>query len=193
MKIVLLKKGATKIESVYSIENLKKSLEDLGEIPSYTDKKVFDYAVNFFNVITLFQDNAIINEQSFKATPEEIKSIKRTIQESGRHQYGWVRAKKGEPVTLDNLYLGDVYGIWTKTAREFKNSESDFGDKNMLKNPDLKIKTREIIANEQLIPFIKLHRQNLINLAGKVLNKNKNPKTLINLSGHKINKDRGSR
>ncbi|MDR0727187.1 MAG: hypothetical protein LBF37_03935 [Rickettsiales bacterium] len=159
MPLILLKKGKEKAATLTGLQELKKSLESIGDIPPYNDRKVFDYAVNFFNAIISFQDNFVLDAKNFKAVTDEIASIKIHIKNAGRHEFGWVRAKPGEPVTLDNLYLGNVYGIWTKTAREFQNSDVEFGDRSILKNPESKVKVRELIANEQLIPFIKSHRK----------------------------------
>lgn len=43
---------------------------------------------------------------------------------AGRERYGWNRSRPGEQVTPDNVYLGNVYGLWTFTARSWHEGAS---------------------------------------------------------------------
>lgn len=52
------------------------------------------------------------------------------LQKSGRKEFNWVSARIKEPVTLDNLYLDNLFGTRNKTARFFKNICTENCDNN---------------------------------------------------------------
>ena len=153
-----LKKAVTKLGLMESLEKLKKDLQKLGPAP--TGRDIYDYGVNFFNIIASFQDDNAIDIEMFKDTTEEAKDLALHISNAGRQEYGVVRAARGEPVTLYNLYLGNIYGLWTKPAVYWK------------ENP-------EKIIECWLANFIKSHREPMIELVTKVLKDNKKPDNFI--------------
>ncbi len=159
----LFKRASSKLELMTDLEKLKEQLVKLGPIPS--GKAVYDYGVKFFNIIANFQDAHALDKktlESFK-TPEMV-DVAKHIQNAGRQEYGWVRAQRGEPVTLHNLYLGNVYGIWTKTAAFFKEyKESDV----------------QTIIQNQLSSFIKSHREPMIELLNKISLNEKKPNKVL--------------
>ena len=137
-----------------ALDKLKKDLQKLGPAPS--GLAVYDYGVKFFNIIASFQDTNAIDIEMFKDTTAEAEALAKHVSNAGRQEYGWVRAARGEPVTLHNLYLGDIYGLWTKPAIFWK------------ENP-------EKVIELHLANFIKSHREPMIELITKVLNNNKKP------------------
>lgn len=157
-----LKKATTKLGLMESMEKLKKDLQKLGPIPQ--GKEVYDYGVKFFNIIASFQDANAVDFELFKETTEEAKDLAEHIKNAGRQEYGWVRAQRGEEVTLHNLYLGNVYGLWTKTAAFWKEQPG---------------KDVQAIIQNQLSGFIKSHREPMIDLITKVLKDNKKPDNFI--------------
>lgn len=167
MGLILFKKAKLKVNTMDKLLDMKNSLIALGDAPY--DSKIYDYAVKYFNIITDFQDNVVIDTNGFAKSKEELKLVNLHIKKSGREEYGWVRSKKGEPVTLDNLYLGNIHGLNTKTARFFKNSG------------DAEVQT---IIQDQLKSFINSHRKPLIENISKVLGENKKPKALINFGNN---------
>ena len=158
----MFKKAINKVETMNQLEQMQKELSKLGPVPS--GKEIYDYAVKFFNVIVKFQDNFALNIDMFPKTVKSAETLRMHIINAGRDEYGWVRAKRGEPVTLHNLYLGYVYGIWTGTAASFKESS----DKD----------TQQIIQN-QIKSFINSHREPMINLISEVLQKNNKPDNIL--------------
>jgi len=83
--------------------------------------------VRLFQVISPIQD-----EGGFKTTLEQIKSknygqispigikaletLQKYFESAGRCEFGINRTRRGQPVTADDIWLGDVFGLWTKTA-----------------------------------------------------------------------------
>lgn len=156
------KQATDKVVLMESLDKLKKDLQKLGPIPN--GKDVYDYGVKFFNIIASFQDNNTVDIDFFKDTTEEAQILAQHINNAGRNEYGWVRAQRGEPVTLHNLYLGNVYGLWTNTAAFWK------------EQPE---KDVQAIIQNQLSGFIKSHREPMMELISKVLKGNKKPDNFI--------------
>lgn len=165
----MFKKAINKVETMNQLEQMQKELSKLGPVPN--GKEIYDYAVKFFNIIVKFQDNFALNVDMFPKTVKSADTLRLHITNAGRNEYGWVRAKRGEPVTLHNLYLGNVYGIWTGTAASFKESS----DKD----------TQQIIQN-QIKSFINSHREPMINLISEVLQKNNKPDNILVKTAMKI-------
>lgn len=155
-EIIMFNKAKTKIEILQELKKMHKELKSLGPIPR--GKDIYDYSVKFFNIIVSFQDKFALNKDMF---PKSIKSadvLTKHINNAGRQEYGWVRARRGETVTLHNLYLGNVYGIWTKPAAYFKESKEN--------------DVQQIIQN-QLHSFISSHRDPMLELLSDILDNNK--------------------
>lgn len=91
------------------------NLNELGDIPT-DDKRCVGYLIDFYNVVSDFSDggtklNAVSN------TEEIVKDLYLVLDNSGRDPYGINRSRKGEKATIDNVFLGDVCGLWTFPAR----------------------------------------------------------------------------
>ena len=146
-------KSTKKVQMLNDLDEMYTSLRMLGDIPK--DMRIYDYSVHFFNIIARFQDkNPDISILENDKNKDAVKALAAHIKNAGRQPYGWVRAKKGEPITLDNLYLGDVAGIWTNPASKFKAATED--------------KYVQDNIQAQLRRFIKSHREPMIELSGKV-------------------------
>lgn len=164
----MFKKAQDKVRTMDVLQTMRDQLVKLGEPPRGT--AVYDYAVRFFNIIVDFQDNFVLGDKFPKSQDAE-KALATHIRNAGRNQYGWVRAEDGERVTLNNLYLGNISGIWTSTAAKFKAST----DADVQK-----------IIQSQVSSFIKSHRESMIARIAEVLQKNPRPNSLVlALSGYK--------
>ena len=84
------------------IISLRENLNCLGEIPK-DSVSVFQYAVNFFNVVSNFQDEGLIGNAPIEML-EEQKTLNQHIKNAGRCEFGINRTKYGEKVTLGNTY-----------------------------------------------------------------------------------------
>ncbi len=99
-------------------------------------EKGIESIVPFFQLFSDFQDSnplakyiPIFQKANHKGKYNDvikyIKEINAFIGGGGRQEYGWNRTKKGEMVTPDNVYLGNVYGLYTKTVSFWKNGKND--------------------------------------------------------------------
>ncbi len=158
----MFEKSTQKLQTMMALAELRKNLEKLGPMPTGTD--AYDYAVKFFNLVAAFNDKYSITEDMFKGSKKSAEILRKHLKNCGRDKYGMVRAPKGEIVTLDNLYLGNVDGLNTLPAYKFKDSK----DKEV----------QEIIQN-QLHLFINSHRVPMIDLINSVLDGNKKPNTML--------------
>lgn len=171
MKLILLKKSKQKLSAMAGMQKLRDSLDKLGT--SRMDDSIWDYSLKFFNAVVEFQDAGyVLDDEQYKKRLSELSNLKKHILKSGRNEYGWVRADNGEEVTLKNLYLGGVDGIWISTARTFKDS----------KDPDVKDAIRK-----QLVRFIDSHKGEMLKDLNKILQITKEPKALLNFNNKSNN------
>jgi len=94
-----------------------------------TESDPINGIVHFFNLISHWDDRGLSKEIDLLHAANKkglhdkqigtLRTLDTLFGQSGRHEYGWNRTKNGEQVTLDNVFLGNVDGIWTKTARIF--------------------------------------------------------------------------
>ena len=157
-------KSTKKVMALNGLADMQQALRMLGSIPN--DISIYDYAVHFFNIIAQFQDkDCDIKLLKNDKNANELDLLATHIRNSGRDQYGWVRAKKGQPVTLNNLYLGNVAGIWTNTAAEFKAMPAD--------------KYVQDNIQAQVRRFIKSHREPMMDLIAKITRDTKKPNNIF--------------
>ena len=95
----------------------------------------YDKVVEFFTITSSLQDRSeeirnlplkglkVWGRRSEQRREAEIQLEKflEQVCRAGRCPYGYNRTKTGETVTKDNLYFGDVHGIYTFTVRKFEN------------------------------------------------------------------------
>ena len=115
-----------------SLQALDQQLTEVEQI-----RDPIDRLVRFFDVVSQFNDKqqeapitvGRVLEAFRKAgkNPEAIEALE-TLQahfnKSGRDEYGMNRTGPGEPVTADNVYLGNIFGRWTFTATRWRESIS---------------------------------------------------------------------
>lgn len=144
---------------------LKNEIQAFQEMPH--DKNGFAYVIDFFNTTSFFQDEGKL---SYAKNATEINDL---IDVLGRQTYGWNRTKKGEKVTLDNFYVGDRYGLFTKSLRSWMNSTSIYHDFALRWYPNLAMPNKDDPFDWQVIlffiiePFIKEEKKLLLNLLDK--------------------------
>jgi hypothetical protein len=103
------------------LNSLKSEIEKIRTMPNKVEA-----IVKLFQVVSPIQDAQIFPELIKKLQKknygqidllvESTKTLLKHLDNAGRELYGFNRTKKGEAVTSENVYLGDVYGIWTKNA-----------------------------------------------------------------------------
>lgn len=139
-----IQKATSKLELQSALKQLYADLNGLGAMPYNTEVKevydmyigakrrlavpkdmaLYDYAIKFFNIIAKFQDSDVMKE-GLLSDRKSFEELSMHIKNSGRNPYGWVRAERGQPVTVDNVFLGNVCGLWTKSIKTFKEVADD--------------------------------------------------------------------
>ncbi len=150
---------------------LKKQAERLKELKGilkiYTNlpkdpKILLERLVEFFDEISKFQDEGDF-ETGIELRMKEyipqgyilLKRINADLKRFGREKYGWNRTEKGEKVTLDNVYLGNVYGINTFTVLKWINTPEDATHLDIIDEKTGKpIWLTRLIAERQVRPFM---------------------------------------
>lgn len=88
------------------------------EVSSMNNK--VESIIRLFQVISPLEDAGgfieTINKLKSKKKRLALTIIQEHITKAGRRPYGKNRTRKGEQVTADNVFLGDINGIWTKPA-----------------------------------------------------------------------------
>ena len=90
--------------------------------------------VHFFDKVSMWHDRGIsdltatfekINYGQYNEVIKKLRTLQAHFINAGREPYGWNRTKHGETVTEDNVYLGNIYGLWTKTVRFWKQRKDE--------------------------------------------------------------------
>lgn len=81
--------------------------------------------VNFFDYVSRWQDRGLgeeikafneVNYGQYTEIISKLKALNGNFEGAGRVEFGWNRTQTGETVTAHNVYLGNIYGLWTKTV-----------------------------------------------------------------------------
>jgi len=105
-------------------ENLNKELELLySGIKKAQERSGIFGLIDFFNLVSKFEDKEIVEltQKTFKRNRELVASLnklRRLTRQNGPgfYVYGMNRAKRGEKVTADKVFLGDIFGLFTHSA-----------------------------------------------------------------------------
>lgn len=119
----------------------KKAIEAIAPALKELDQKLaaveatpdpIDRLVKYFNAVAPLCDkpedlNAAVAAaqkagSKYTETAAALRDLQVHVQQSGRDPYGWNRTERGETVTGDNVYLGNVFGRFTKTASYWQRS-----------------------------------------------------------------------
>lgn len=148
---------------------LRLSLENL------PNNEPIDNLVHLFNIVSPWHDrslNDLKEKFSLKSNAKSQKTLALIgelslhMKNAGRCEFGINRTKSGEQVTLDDVYLGDIYGLWTKTARFWlekkNNKKGGWGFPNMEN-----LNAYDVISNKAS-NFINSHRGRMIELINEL-------------------------
>jgi hypothetical protein len=118
-------------------------------------------AGGFIKTIRVFEKHARGHEKTLKA----LKDLQSQLQKSGRCQYGMNRTELGQEVTEDNVFLGNVYGLWTETAHYWLSHEQKLKD-NVRDDISLRgqypVSDWYIINNYQCGEFVDYNAENIL-------------------------------
>lgn len=103
------------------LSTLKSEMERIQLIPNKVEA-----IIELFRVISPLQDKGGFSQTIFKLQEKNygqistaidaLETLQKHFQNAGRCDYGMNRTKKDEAITAANVWLGDVFGIWTKSA-----------------------------------------------------------------------------
>lgn len=164
----LFKARRERKDEIERLSKFREELANMGECP-YKDEAIFEYAVDFFNLVASFQDAGVLKYSKWSQEQKLFNSLLKAV---GRDAFGTNRTHPGEEVTLDTIYLGNIFGLVTRTAREWKNDKEiyhGFG-KSWLKSNRLDANPTmcHIIAVHQLQPLVVSARRGLLELSRKL-------------------------
>jgi len=154
------------------LEKFEADLISLGEFPQ-KEEDAFDYAVNFFNVVSPIQDAGGFHNAPSKVGKEQ-GMLNKLIWIAGRDKSGNNRTGEGEPADLVNTYWGGVFGLWTFKGITWKTADGiyqDFAAK-WLKNPEgyeTDPTERKVIVDFQVRPFVEKKRREMLKLCNEIL------------------------
>lgn len=104
-----------------AISSLQAEIENL----QYKPNKI-EALIKLFQIISPIYDEGgfstliakldKVNYGQFAKTIELLNILQKHVENAGRNPYGINRTKKGDTVNTENVYLGNVFGIWTKPA-----------------------------------------------------------------------------
>ncbi|MEO5635146.1 MAG: hypothetical protein ABIS26_00320 [Candidatus Paceibacterota bacterium] len=104
------------------IAELPSLRRELLEIAELAKSNALTAIVRFFNTTSIWQDRDLativrelkdVGDQKNAAAVESLGKLFEQFRMTGRAQYGWNRTEKGQLVTEDDVYLGNIWGIWT--------------------------------------------------------------------------------
>lgn len=105
------------------MQALKDRLVSLGNFPEGIDG--FEYAVNFFNAVADFRQNVKFFENAPSTVHQAQEKLNNMIYDFGTgSDCKFNRASGQEKVSLENMYWGGIFGLFTKTAKHWMETDS---------------------------------------------------------------------
>lgn len=123
------------VNDLKKIENDLSTLQKEMETISKMDNKV-EAIIRLFKVISPLQDKGGFSQTIFKLQEKNYGQLDQIISaleilqkhfgNAGRDQFGINRTQVGEEITSAKVFLGDVFGIWTKPASFWLENQKRF-------------------------------------------------------------------
>lgn len=151
------------------IKNLEKEMREIDAM----ENKV-EAIVRLFQIISPLQDSGGLSQElsdlrkcnrngKFKRQIEALEILQAHFHSAGRSEYGINRTARGEKVTADKIFLGNVFGLWTEKASYWLSKKTEL--ENTLR-PDVSLEKPVsnwyIINDYQCGGFIKSHASGII-------------------------------
>jgi len=96
---------------------------------------------------------------------EALSALQKHFSKAGRSKYGMNRTSEGEEVNAEKVYLGNVFGLWTKTAAYFLENQEELKKSlrpDISKNKENPVSDWYIINNYQCEGFVKSHTDGIL-------------------------------
>lgn len=90
--------------------------------------------VHFFDMVSRWHDRGIgdliatfeeVNYGQYDEVLEKLRTLQKHFENAGRCEYGWNRTKRGETVTADKVFLGNIYGLFTHPVPFWKQRKDE--------------------------------------------------------------------
>ncbi len=120
-----------------------KLLPELIELREQLNKAInrppLDAIVSFFDIVSMWHDridevdNLIsslekVNYGQHTKLIQNLMGLRKHFEDAGRSRYGWNRTTRGQTVTEDTVFLGNIFGLWTFPVRHWKSTRNQARD-----------------------------------------------------------------
>lgn len=160
------------------IENIQPKIQSLEEEMKKIDamhNKV-EAIVRLFQVISPIQDAGGFSQEIFDLKKhnrngklnvqiEALVILQTHFHNAGRSEYGINRTAKGEEITTEKVFLGNVFGLWTKTAAYWLSEKSKLEKTfcpDVSKDPEKPASNWYLINDYQCGGFVKSHTDGIL-------------------------------
>jgi hypothetical protein len=162
------------------LQVLRKKLETIAGMQN----KVEAIVLLFQTIGPLYDENpfaetkrrlALKKDSQLTSIIEAFDALGRHFVNAGRDLYGMNRTKKGEIVTNENVFLGDVFGIWTMSTKYWLENQKRFETEDSGVTPKQGcgreyISVWYVINDHQAGGFIKSHTEGILTHIDTILN-----------------------
>lgn len=152
---------------------LKKLEKEVNAIDTM-DNKV-EAIVRLFQVLSPLHDEDGFNQEitllskyasrKMRKQINALQILQMHVRHAGRCEFGMNRTQKGETVTPDKVYLGNLYGLWTKTADYWLSEKNRLENElrpDLSRNPERPVSTWYLINDCQCGTFVKSHTEGIL-------------------------------
>lgn len=133
--------------------------------------------VEYFDLASYWEDKdleKLLKLLNFRKNGENAAELVKDFNDlisSSRQPFGWNRTKTGEKVTQDKVYLGNIWGLFTKPVSywlQVKDApKGGWGWQNSTKKWD-ELNAYDVILQDQVRPFLNGHLRTLIQLSDQI-------------------------
>ncbi len=92
--------------------------------------------VQFFNEVSAWHDRSDeigqiivalqeVNYGQYAELIQHLETLRKHFCNAGRDRYGWNRTEKGETVTADKVFLGNIYGLFTHPVSYWQQTKDE--------------------------------------------------------------------
>lgn len=105
-----------------ALQRLSESRDPLTEIVQFFDSMSRWHDRGIGDLIAAFEE---VNYGQYDAVLEKLRTLQKHFENAGRCEYGWNRTKRGETVTADKVFLGNIYGLFTHPVSFWKQRKDE--------------------------------------------------------------------
>lgn len=172
-------KAKRKVKKVKEIiVQLEEKLQEIKSMDNYILA-----IVELFNLSSPLQDSNLVwetisflqekkrREKKYKKEIEILVNFYSFLHRTGRCYYGMNRTKPGEPVSPDQVWLGDIFGLFTKPASYWLSKEDSLRKNyrpDVSKDQDSPVTNWYLINNYQCETFVKTNIESALNSIKKL-------------------------